>query len=209
MKRVISRAGIVPVIKIKNAEDAVPLARAIYAGGIDIIEITFRTDAAEEAIHRIAEDVPEITIGAGTVICLEQLKKAANAGAKFIVSPGLNPSIVRAAQEMGISALPGVVTPTEIETGLGLGLDTFKFFPAGAMGGVKTIKALAAPYGNVNFVPTGGIDEKNLIDYLKCPAVAAVGGSWIATEKMIGEKDFIGIEALTRQAKAIFASVRG
>lgn len=205
----VSKAGIVPVIKIQNAEDAVPLAKAVYAGGIDIIEITFRTDAAEDAIRCIAEQAPEIVVGAGTVICLEQLEKAAKAGAKFVVSPGLNPNLVHAAQDMGIKILPGVVTPTEIETGLGLGLDTFKFFPAGAMGGVKTIKALSAPYGNIRFVPTGGVDAENLVDYLNCSAVAAVGGSWIATEKMIESGDFAQIEELTRQAKTIFASVRG
>lgn len=193
-------AGIVPVIKIDDAKKAVPLAKAILAGGLNAIEITFRTAAAEEAIRNIAAGVPEMLIGAGTLTTVDQLERAIKAGAKFGVSPGLNPVTVKACQERGFPILPGCANPSDIEMALSLGLEVVKFFPAENVGGLPMIKALAAPYTNMKFVPTGGISEKNAVDYFKFDKVWAVGGSWMAPADLIDAEKWDVITAKTREA---------
>ncbi len=204
----IEQCGIVPVIVLNDAARAVPLAKALLAGGIGVIEITFRTAAAREAIARIAAEVPAMLVGAGTILTLEQLDAAIAAGARFLVSPGLDADLVRAAQARDITILPGAVTPSEIMQGLKLGLDVFKFFPAENYGGLATIKALAAPFGKIRFMPTGGVSEKNVSDYLKNPKIAAVGGSWMAPGDLIDAGDFAEIQRRTEQAVALLRSIR-
>ena len=193
-------AGLVPVIKVKRAEDAVPLCRALAEGGLPVAEITFRTDAAEEAIRRVHDELPEVILGAGTVLTTEQVDRAVAAGASYIVSPGINPQVVRHCQEKGVPVLPGCANPTDIETALSLGLETVKLFPAEALGGLKMIKALAGPYPNVRFVPTGGVNEKNLVEYLSFPKIAACGGSWMAPDDAIAAQDWPRICALASAA---------
>ena len=193
-------AGLVPVIKVNRAEDAVPLCRALAEGGLPVAEITFRTDAAEEAIRRVHDELPEVILGAGTVLTTEQVDRAVAAGASYIVSPGINPQVVRHCQEKGVPVLPGCANPTDIETALSLGLETVKFFPAEALGGLKMIKALAGPYPNVRFVPTGGVNEKNLVEYLSFPKIAACGGSWMAPDDAIAAQDWPRICALASAA---------
>ena len=196
----LSLAGLIPVIKIQNAADAVPLCRALKNGGLPVAEITFRTDAAEEAIRLVHEQLPDVLLGAGTVLTKDQADRAVAAGASYIVSSGLNPEVVRHCQSKGYPVLPGCANPSDVETALSLGLHTVKLFPAEALGGVKLIRAMAAPYGDVKFVPTGGISEKNLPDYLACPAVAACGGSWMVPQSAIDEQDWGRVETLTREA---------
>ena len=200
MLKQLSLAGLVPVIKVKNAEDAVPLCRALKNGGLPVAEITFRTDAAEEAIRLVHEALPEVLLGAGTVLTCEQADRAWNAGAGYIVAPGLNPTVVKHCTEKGYPVLPGCANPSDIELALSLGLTTVKFFPSEALGGLKMIKAMSAPYGNVRFVPTGGITEKNLPEYLAFPKIAACGGSWMVPEDAIAAKDWDKIEKLAREA---------
>ncbi len=200
MLKQLSLAGLVPVIKVKNAEDAVPLCRALKNGGLPVAEITFRTDAAEEAIRLVHEALPEVLLGAGTVLTCEQADRAWNAGAGYIVAPGLNPVVVKHCMEKGYPVLPGCANPSDIELALSLGLTTVKFFPSEALGGLKMIKAMSAPYGNVRFVPTGGITEKNLPEYLAFPKIAACGGSWMVPEDAIAAKDWDKIEKLAREA---------
>jgi 2-dehydro-3-deoxyphosphogluconate aldolase/(4S)-4-hydroxy-2-oxoglutarate aldolase len=187
----------------------VPLARALLAGGVDIIEITFRTAAARQAIANIAAYVPEMTPGAGTVISAQQLAAATEAGARFIVSPGLDPQLVKSAQADGIVAVPGVVTPSELMAGFKLGLSVFKFFPAESFGGIKTVKALSAPFGAAQFIPTGGVNETNAAEYWRFPKVLAVGGSWIAPESLITARDFDTITRITADAVDLFDAIRG
>jgi len=200
--------GVIPVIKIDNAKDAVPLANALKNGGICAAEITFRTDAAEEAIRLIANEYPDFLIAAGTVLTPEQADKAMNAGASLIVSPGLNPTVVKHCQDKGYPIIPGVCTPTEIELGLSLGLSYLKFFPAEPSGGVNMIKALAAPYTKVKFMPTGGVNAKNLADYLNCKAVFSCGGSWMVPGDKINNGKFDEIEALTKEASDLIKEIR-
>lgn len=204
----ISEIGIVPVIAIKNADDAVPLANALIKGGLPCAEVTFRTDAAEQAIKNIADACPEMLVGAGTVLTTEQADKAIRAGAKFIVSPGLNPEVVKHCIKNGYPIVPGVCTPSEVELGLSLGLTTLKFFPAEPAGGVKMIKAMSAPYGMVKFMPTGGIGVNNLAEYLNCKSVFACGGSWMVPADKITEGKFQEIEELTAQAAALLKEIR-
>ncbi|MDR0222324.1 MAG: bifunctional 4-hydroxy-2-oxoglutarate aldolase/2-dehydro-3-deoxy-phosphogluconate aldolase [Oscillospiraceae bacterium] len=204
----IGSCGIIPVIKLNNAANAVLLANALLYGGIDVMEITFRTAAAKEAIELVARSRPEVLIGAGTVLDAKTLIAAKNAGAKFIVSPGLNPETVRAAKEEGLPILPGVLTPTEIEKGLSLGIKIFKFFPAENYGGIKTVHALAAPYGDIKFVPTGGINADNAADYFISDKVFAVGSSWIAPEKLIDGGNWAKITRLAKEATALLKSAR-
>ncbi|MCL1845369.1 MAG: bifunctional 4-hydroxy-2-oxoglutarate aldolase/2-dehydro-3-deoxy-phosphogluconate aldolase [Defluviitaleaceae bacterium] len=196
----LSELKIVPVIVINDAEKAVPLARALCEGGLPCAEVTFRTAAAADAIRAISQAFPNMLVGAGTVLTTAQADEAAAAGAKFMVSPGLNPEVVRHCRSRDLAILPGVCTPTEIEAGLALGLDTLKFFPAEAVGGVKLLKALCAPYGKVRFVPTGGVSAVNLRDYLSIKNVIACGGSWMVAEDLIASGDFGKISALTREA---------
>jgi 2-dehydro-3-deoxyphosphogluconate aldolase/(4S)-4-hydroxy-2-oxoglutarate aldolase len=178
----IARYRVVPVIAIESVEAALPLADALISGGLPIAEITFRTKAAADVIAKLSAERPDLLVGAGTVLSVENLDAAAECGAKFVVAPGLNPRVVNRAQEIGIPMAPGVCTPTDIESGLGLGCTTLKFFPAGALGGPPMLKALAGPYAHtgVKFIPTGGVNADNLESYLSLDVVAAVGGTWVA-----------------------------
>ena len=196
----LSLAGIVPVIKVEDAADAVPLCKALSDGGLPVAEITFRSDAAEEAIRRVHEELPEVILGAGTVLTTDQVDRAVNAGATYIVSPGLNPEIVKYCQEKNVPIVPGCGNPSDIEVALSLGLKTVKFFPAEPLGGLKLIKAMAAPYGAVTFLPTGGVSESNLNDYLSFNKVIACGGSWMVPADAVAAKDWKRIENLTRSA---------
>ena len=184
------------------------LAEALRKGGLNCAEITFRTDAAEESIRLIAEKYPDMLIAAGTVLTAEQADKAMAAGAKFIVSPGLNPDVVRHCRAMGYPIVPGVCTPGEVEKALSFGLKYLKFFPAEAAGGVKMIKAMAAPYTMVRFMPTGGINVSNLADYLSCKAVFACGGSWMVPSAEIDGGRFDTIEKLTAEAVTLLKEIR-
>jgi 2-dehydro-3-deoxyphosphogluconate aldolase/(4S)-4-hydroxy-2-oxoglutarate aldolase len=195
--------GVVPVIAIDRADDAVPLARALLAGGIGCAEITFRTAAAAEAIRRLTGEVREMLAGAGTVLTVQQAEQAALAGAQYIVSPGFDAAVVDWCQEHHVPALPGVATPTEINMALARGVKILKFFPAEEFGGVRMLKALYGPYPEVRFIPTGGIRAHNLAEYLALPNVAACGGSWMATSRMIAEGQFEEIARLSTEARAI------
>ena len=206
--REMTEAGVVPVVKIDNANDAVNLAAALRKGGISCAEITFRTDAAEESIKRISAEFPDMLIIAGTVLTPKQADKAIAAGAKAIVSPGLNPMVVKHCIEKGYPVVPGVCTPSEVEQAMSLGLSYLKFFPAEAAGGVKMIKAMAAPYTGIRFMPTGGINASNLADYLNCKAVFACGGSWMVPSEKIAAGKFDEIEKLTAEAAALLKEVR-
>lgn len=196
----LSLAGLVPVIKVTDAADAVPLCEALTRGGLPVAEITFRTDAAEEAIRNVHAALPDVLLGAGTVLTTEQADRALEAGAAYIVSPGLNPTVVRHCIDKGAPVVPGCASPSDIEAALSLGLTTVKFFPAEALGGLATIKAMSAPYGNVRFLPTGGVNEKNLNDYLAFPKVIACGGSWMVPADAVAQKDWARVERLTREA---------
>ena len=196
----LSRAGIVPVIKVEDANDAVPLCKALANGGLPVAEITFRSAAAEEAIRRVHEELPDVMLGAGTVLTADQVDRAVAAGAAYIVSPGLNPDVVKHCLNRGIPVVPGCANPSDIEVALSLGLQTVKFFPAEALGGLNLIKAMSAPYGNVRFLPTGGVSEANLLDYLSFSKIVACGGSWMVDQKAIAAKDWKKIETLTRSA---------
>jgi len=196
----ISKLGIVPVVALDDAKDARPLAKALCAGGLPVAEVTFRTAAAEEAIRIMATEFPDMLIGAGTVLTCEQVDKAVNAGAKFIVSPGLNPTVVKYCVDKGIPVTPGCSSPSDIERALELGLEVVKFFPAEAAGGLKMIKAMSAPYGKVKFMPTGGINAQNLKDYLDFNKIIACGGSWMVDKALVKAGDFDKIEELTRTA---------
>lgn len=205
LKERIERGRIVPVIVLEDAADAAPLCEALRAGGLEVAEITFRTPAAREALAIVKGEFPEFALGAGTVTTLDELEAAVDAGAQFAVAPGLNPRIVRRARELGLPFFPGVCTPSEIEAALDEGCQWLKFFPAGAMGGVKTIKALSSAYAHrgVRFLPTGGVTPENLADYLHAPGVVAVGGSWLVDKKLIQQKDWETIQELTRVALGI------
>jgi len=196
----ISNIGIVPVIKINDASKAVPLAKALIDGGLPVAEITFRTDAAEEAIRLVSQAYPEMIVGAGTVLTIEQAERAKNAGAKFIVSPGFNPKVVKWCVENNILATPGCTSPSEIEQALELGLKVVKFFPAEQSGGLEKIKALSAPYGNLKFMPTGGIGLNNLTDYMKNKKIVACGGSFMVKEDYINNEEWDKITQLTKDA---------
>ena len=194
------KIGIVPVIAIDDAKDAVPLAEALIKGGLPAAEVTFRTAAAEEAIRLISEKFPEMIVGAGTVLNAEQADRAKAAGAKFIVSPGFNRSNVEYIQSIGVPVVPGTATPGEVEQAIELGLDCVKFFPAEQNGGIAKIKAMAAPYTKMHFMPTGGINKNNLNDYLGFNKVFCCGGSWMVKKDLISAGKFDEIEAMTRDA---------
>lgn len=200
MTNKIYELGIIPVVKLKDAKDAIPLAGALIKGGLSCAEITFRTDAAEESIKRISQQYPEMLVGAGTVLTVEQAKKAIDAGAKFLVSPGLNEELVKYCISQDILIYPGVSTPYEIEKALSLGLEVLKFFPAEPAGGLPMIKALCGPYTKVKFIPTGGINENNLNEYLSYDKIVACGGSWMVKDSLINEGKFDEITALVRTA---------
>lgn len=196
----ISAARILPVVVLERAEDAVPLARALMEGGLPVAEVTFRTAAAAESLRRIRLEVPDMLLGAGTVLTGEQLDLAKASGAQFIVTPGFNPAIVAAAQALGLPIVPGINNPTGIEQAMSFGLEAVKFFPAEPSGGVPFLKALAGPYPAMRFVPTGGIGPANLANYLALPAVLACGGSWMVDAKLVREGRFDEISRLTAEA---------
>jgi 2-dehydro-3-deoxyphosphogluconate aldolase / (4S)-4-hydroxy-2-oxoglutarate aldolase len=199
------------VAVIDQADDAVPLAEALLAGGLNVMEVTFRTAGAADSIARIRGSVPQISIGAGTLLSAGQVKQAADAGAQFGVSPGLNESVLAEAAKRQMPFFPGVMTPTEVGRALDLGCNRLKFFPAETAGGVKMLKALAGPFAHtgVKFVPTGGINAASLADYLAVPQVAAVGGSWMAERKLVAEKAWSKITALTAEALKIISASHG
>jgi 2-dehydro-3-deoxyphosphogluconate aldolase/(4S)-4-hydroxy-2-oxoglutarate aldolase len=194
--------GIVPVIKIDDAEKAAPLAKALAAGGIPCAEVTFRTAEGEEAIRRINKAVPDVLLGAGTVLTTEQVDRAIDAGAKFIVSPGLNPKVVAYCAKRGVPIVPGCSNPSDIEQALELGLDVVKFFPAEQSGGLEYIKAIAAPYNQIKFMPTGGINQQNIAKYISYDRIVACGGSWMVGADLINAGDFDRITTLCKEAVA-------
>lgn len=205
----IQELGIVPVVVLNDAKDAAPLAQALCNGGLPCAEVTSRTDAAEEAIRIMSEQFPDMLIGAGTVITTEQVDRAVAAGAKFIVSPGLNPRIVKYCVEKGILITPGCTNPSDIEQAIENGLEVVKFFPAEPAGGLKMIKAMAAPYVGMKFMPTGGINQNNVRDYLAYDRIVACGGSWMVKGDLVDAGDFDKIEELTREAVEIVKESRG
>ncbi|MCG7504727.1 2-dehydro-3-deoxy-phosphogluconate aldolase [Mesorhizobium retamae] len=194
---------VIPVIKITDAKDAVPLARALARGGLRAIEITLRTDAALEAIRRAAAEVEEAVVGAGTILNARQFEEASKAGSQFIVSPGITSQLLSAAADSPVPLLPGAITPGEIMAAREAGLDFLKFFPAEQAGGAAFLKALSSPIADVRFCPTGGIGAKNANDYLSLPNVICVGGSWVAPDEMVKAGDWAGIEALAREASKL------
>jgi len=199
---------LVPVIEIPDLELAAPLADALLEGGLPCAEITFRTDAAADSLATIVRLRPDMLVGAGTVLGVDQVDRALDAGARFLVSPGFNPRVVEYALGKGAAILPGICTPSEIEMARLAGLEIVKFFPAEVAGGAKYIKALAAPYRSLRFVPTGGIDATNLGGYLSIPQVMAVGGSWMAPRKLIQDRKFSDIAQRTREAVELAARLR-
>ena len=196
-----SRAGIVPVVVIDHAADALPTARALLDGGVDVMEITFRTEAAPEAIRAVAEGCPEMLVGAGTVVTLDQCRQAVEAGAKFIVAPGYDEEAVSWCVDQGIPVLPGCVTPTEIMAAMKHGLKVLKFFPAGVYGGLSAMKALSGPFKGVKFVPTGGVGPQNAGEYGAAPFIHAVGGSWVCAQDDIASHQFQRITQLCRESR--------
>ncbi len=201
----LGETGVIPVVVIDDAKDAIPAAEAIYAGGIPVIEITFRTGAAAEAIRNISSACPYMTVGAGTVLTLEQCKAAVDAGAQFIVSPGFDPEVAGWCAQNHIAMTPGAVTSTEIIAATKLGFKIIKFFPAGTMGGVAAMKALTGPFTDISFVPTGGVNGSNLSEYISAPFVWAVGGSWLCTKADIAAGNF---EKITEGCRAAVETVR-
>ena len=196
----IRKTRLVPVIKIEDESEAVNLAKALLKGGLSTIEITFRTTAAAAAIRNIANEVPEMLVGAGTVLTKEHVDLAVESGAKFIVSPGLNPMIVEYCQQVNIPIIPGIATASEIEQAMSFGLKVVKFFPAEINGGIAAIKALSAPYSEMEFMPTGGINPGNLSQYLSFSKVIACGGTWMVDAKLLEDKNYAEIELLTAEA---------
>jgi 2-dehydro-3-deoxyphosphogluconate aldolase/(4S)-4-hydroxy-2-oxoglutarate aldolase len=204
----VGKLGIVPIISIDDAADASPLADALVAGGLPLLEITFRTDAAESAIRTLARR-SDLLLGAGTVLNPDTAKRAVDAGARFLVTPGFNPKTVRWALDNGVPILPGTSTPTDLELAVDHGVTVVKFFPAEALGGVKTLKVLAGPFGMMRFVPTGGITAEAMGSYLAFPKVLAVGGSWMASKDLLAAKKFGDVTALARQALETVRRSRG
>ena len=201
--------GVVPVVVLEDAKDAVPLAQALVEGGLPCAEVTFRTAAAEESIRLMAEKFPEMLVGAGTVLTTEQVDAAVKAGAKFIVSPGFDPEIVDYCLEKDIPVLPGCISPSEVAQAVKRGLKTVKFFPAEQAGGLPMIKAMAAPYTMVKFMPTGGINPENVKDYLAFNKIFACGGSWMVKNTLVENQEFDKICELSKEAVTIAKSIRG
>ena len=208
MLKKIEAFGVVPVVVLNDAKDAAPLAKALCEGGLPCAEVTFRTEAAEESIRIMATQFPEMIIGAGTVLTIDQVDRAVAAGAQFIVSPGFDPEIVDYCISKNIVVLPGCITPSEVAQAVKRGLEVVKFFPAEQFGGVATIKALAAPYTGVRFMPTGGISAKNLADYLAFKKIVACGGSWMVKGDMIAAGEFDKIKEMTKEAVDLVAEIR-
>jgi 2-dehydro-3-deoxyphosphogluconate aldolase/(4S)-4-hydroxy-2-oxoglutarate aldolase len=209
MLKTIEGFGVVPVVVLNDAKDAAPLAKALCEGGLPCAEVTFRTEAAEESIRIMATEFPEMVIGAGTVLTIDQVDRAVGAGAKFIVSPGFDPEIVDYCISKNIPVLPGCITPSEVTQAVKRGLEVVKFFPAEQFGGVATIKALAAPFTSVRFMPTGGISAKNLADYLGFKKIIACGGSWMVKGDMVAAGEFDKIKEMTAEAVELVKNIRG
>lgn len=209
MQEQLQKFGVVPVVVLNDAKDALPLAKALVEGGLPCAEVTFRTEAAEESIRQMAAEYPRMLVGAGTVLTTEQVDRAVNAGAKFIVSPGFDPEVVDYCLSKEIPIFPGCVTPSEVAQAVKRGLKVVKFFPAEQFGGVATIKALAAPYTMVRFMPTGGVSAKNLKEYLSCDKIIACGGSWMVKGDMIKAGEFDKICEMTKEAVALAKEIRG
>ena len=203
-----SKIGIVPVVVLDDAKDAEKLGEALVAGGLPCAEVTFRTDAALESIKIMAQN-KDLLVGAGTVLSIEQVDKAVNAGAKFIVSPGLNPKVVKYCVDNNIPITPGTQTPSEMEQALELGLNVVKFFPAEPAGGLNMIKAVAAPYTSLKFMPTGGINSKNVVDYLMYDRILACGGSWMVKKDLIAAGSWDKLKSMIKEAAEIVKEVRG
>jgi 2-dehydro-3-deoxyphosphogluconate aldolase/(4S)-4-hydroxy-2-oxoglutarate aldolase len=197
---------IIPVAIIDNVNDAIPLGKALIEAGLPIIEVTFRTEAAAESIKKLTSELPNLFVGAGTVLKVDQVKKAINAGALFIVTPGFNPKVVDYCVEQKIPIIPGVNTPTMVEWALDRGVNVVKFFPADLSGGPKMLRNLAGPYPDVRFMPTGGINNETLNKYLELPNVIACGGSWIVRKDLISEGKFEEIKKLTKEALSLIKS---
>lgn len=204
----IQKMGVVPVVVLNDAKDAAPLAQALVEGGLPCAEVTFRTDAAEESIRIMTTEFPQMFVGAGTVLTIEQVDRAVAAGAKFIVSPGFDPEIVDYCLEKDIPVFPGCITPSEVAQAVKRGLKIVKFFPAEQFGGVATLKALAAPYVGLKFMPTGGVNAKNLESYLSFDKIIACGGSWMVNGQLVKEGRFDEIKALTEEAVRLVADIR-
>ena len=205
----IGQMGIVPVVVLNDVKNAVPLAQSLINGGLPCAEVTFRTEAAQQSIAEISKHFPQMFVGAGTVLTTEQVDRAVDAGAKFIVSPGFNPKVVEYCIKKGYPVTPGIMTPTELEMALAFGLDVVKFFPAENAGGLKMIKAMAAPYTKMKFMPTGGINPQNVREYLQCDKILACGGSWMVKGDLINSGNFAEIEKLTKEASQIVKEIRG
>lgn len=204
----IGNAGVVPVVVIDDADDAVPAAKAILAGGIDVMEITFRTAAGRDAIAAVTKECPELLVGAGTILNCKQCEQALEAGAKFIVSPGYSETLVSFCTEQGVPVLPGCATPSEIMAALNHGLKVIKFFPANVYGGLKAMKALASAFVGVKFMPTGGINAGNLAEYMEAPFIHAAGGTWLCGKADIAAHKFDKITALCRETRQTALGVR-
>ena len=196
----LSEYKVIPVVTIKDPSKAASLAKALIDGGLPTAEITFRTAGAADAIRAIAKAFPEMLVGAGTVLTVKQADEAIDAGAKFLVAPGFNREVVEHSLKRGVPMIPGVCTPTEIEAALSIGLETLKFFPAEAAGGVKMIKAVSAPYGMIKIMPTGGISPENIGSYLACKSVICCGGSWLTPNDLIENEDYEGITKIVKEA---------
>lgn len=204
-----SKIGIIPVVVLDDPKDAAPLGKVLYENGLPCAEVTFRTAAAEESIKIMSREFPNLLVGAGTVLTVEQADRAMSAGAKFIVSPGLNPKIVQHCIDKSIPVTPGTQTPSEMEQALELGLKVVKFFPAEPAGGLAMIKAVAAAYVELKFMPTGGINAKNVKDYLAYNRIVACGGSWMVKKDLINAGEWDKIAAQVKEAAAIVKEVRG
>jgi 2-dehydro-3-deoxyphosphogluconate aldolase/(4S)-4-hydroxy-2-oxoglutarate aldolase len=187
---IVKNNKVVPVAAIENSENAIPVAQALINGGLPLIEVTFRTAAAESSIKKITSEFSDVLVGAGTVLTVEQARKAIEAGASFIVSPGLNEKVVEFVLSKGVTVIPGIMTPSEIEKALSFGLEYVKFFPAEAAGGIKMLNAFSGPYPNMKYMPTGGINLENVSEYLAHPKVFACGGSWILNKRLIDNNGF-------------------
>ena len=209
MQEQLQKFGVVPVVVLNDVKDALPLAKALIEGGLPCAEVTFRTEAAKESIRQMAAEYPEMLIGAGTVLTIEQVDRAVNAGARFIVSPGFDPEIVDYCLSKEIPIFPGCITPSEVAQAVKRGLKVVKFFPAEQFGGVDAIKALAAPYTMVRFIPTGGISAKELKDYLSCDKIIACGGSWMVKGDMIKAGEFDKIREMTKETVALAKEIQG
>ncbi|WP_455605748.1 bifunctional 4-hydroxy-2-oxoglutarate aldolase/2-dehydro-3-deoxy-phosphogluconate aldolase [Cellulosimicrobium funkei] len=202
----IARARVVPVVVVDAAAQGVLVASALRDGGLPVAEVTFRTAGARAAIEAIAREVPDVLVGAGTVVTAAQVDEAVDAGARFLVSPGLSAAVVRRAQELGVPVVPGVATPSDVIAALDLGLDVVKLFPANVVGGPAAVKAFSAPFPGLRFVPTGGVSAANLLDYLALPAVLAAGGSWMVDAALVRAGDTAEITRRTREAVALAAT---